>query len=87
MLYKASTTPALDKRRPVQTRTRAIVKVAQALGVGSEQRAVLAFAKEYPKEFWTQLYAKTIERGPDTVVNNQAIVVQIVREGRKVTSG
>ncbi len=62
MLYKASTTPALDARKPNKTARQHIAKVARDLGAGSTPRAILAFAKTDPKAFWTQLYARTIEK-------------------------
>ena len=72
MLYKASTTPARDALTPVKTATRTIRQVAARLGAGSSLRGMHEWAtKDGGKNataFWTQLYAKTIEKGPDVQV-------------------
>jgi len=42
------------------------------------------FAEKYPRDFWTQLYAKTIEKGPDVQVNVQVNTQQWTFGDKKV---
>ena len=62
MLYKVDPKQALAKRAPIKTARQNIAKVARALGAGSTPRAMLEWAKANPDDFWTKLYAKTVER-------------------------
>ena len=70
VLYK-NPHPARDARTPIKTATRNIRHVAAKLGQGSSLRGLHEWATRDPKNesaFWTQLYAKTIEKGPDVQV-------------------
>lgn len=65
MLYKLPTgSREVRKATPARTARQNIAKVARALGAGSTPRAMLEWAKTNPDDFWTKLYAKTVEREP-----------------------